>query len=501
MSEIVRQTVTLNSNDNVTVALVELPGGTEIDGVQLGETIPAGHKFARVEIPAGQDVVKFGLPIGHAVVDIRAGDHVHVQNLATSLVQGELPAWRSPGEVTSERAAPTFQGFVRPSGEVAIRNEIWIINTVACVNQTANRLAERANGALLDSLENVDGFYAFPHPYGCSQLGDDLSATQQILAGLINHPHAAAVLILGLGCENNRMESQLKSVHPDKLDNVIFFNTQQVEDEMEEGMSALGELAERANRQVRTEIGSEQLVLAMKCGGSDGLSGITANPLLGRLADRHCRNGGTVLLTEVPEMFGAETLLLSRCATAEIHQQTGQMVNDFKEYFRAHQQPISENPSPGNRDGGITTLEEKSLGCVQKGGVEALVRQVVPYGGTAQPGLGGIALVNGPGNDGVSTTALTCAGAHIVLFTTGRGTPLGAPVPTLKISTQTDLQQRKPAWIDFDAGRMISQAVDLDELTDELYDLVLRVSAGEEAARNELNGYREIAIWKTGVTL
>ncbi|MCH2182418.1 MAG: altronate dehydratase family protein [Mariniblastus sp.] len=496
-----RQTVTLNLNDNVTVALAELPAGTEIDGVQLVETIPAGHKYAQVDIAAGQDVIKYGLPIGHAVKDIQAGQHVHVQNLATSLVQGEFPAWQSPTEVETKDEAATFQGYVRPSGQVAIRNEIWIVNTVACVNQTASRLAERANATLLDSLENVDGFYAFPHPYGCSQLGDDLSATQQILAGLINHPHAAAVLILGLGCENNRMESQLKSVQSDKLDHVVFFNTQQVEDEMEEGMSALQDLAERANRQTRTRVGADQLVLAMKCGGSDGLSGITANPLLGRLADRHCRSGGTVLLTEVPEMFGAETLLLSRCATAEIHQQTGQMVNEFKEYFRAHQQPISENPSPGNRDGGITTLEEKSLGCVQKGGVEALVRQVVPYGGMAQAGLGGISLVNGPGNDGVSTTALTCAGAHIVLFTTGRGTPLGGPVPTLKISTQSDLQQRKPGWIDFDAGRLISQTVDMEKLTDELYDLVLRVSSGEQAARNELNGYREIAIWKTGVTL
>lgn len=501
MNEFVRQTVTLNPNDNVTVALVEIPVGTELDGLQVSQTIPAGHKYAQCDISAGQPVVKYGLPIGNAVVDISKGQHVHEHNLATALVQGEFPEWRTPDPPEENQPPVLFQGFDRPGGRVAIRNEIWIVNTVACVNQTANRLAERANQTLLDSLGNVDGFFAFPHPYGCSQLGDDLSATQQILAGLVNHPHAAAVLILGLGCENNRMESQLRSVDPEKLENVIFFNTQQVQDEMEQGMEALSELAQRVNQPTRTPVESDRLILAMKCGGSDGFSGITANPLLGRLADRHCRMGGTVLLTEVPEMFGAESLLLSRCATEEIHQQLVQMVNGFKAYFRAHEQPISENPSPGNREGGITTLEEKSLGCVQKGGVQALIKQVVPYGATAQPGLGGIALINGPGNDGVSTTALTCAGANLVLFTTGRGTPLGAPVPTLKVSTNTDLHQRKPSWIDFDAGRLISDNVTLDDLTDELYELVLQISSGDVQARNEVNGYREIAIWKTGVTL
>ena len=496
-----RQTVTLNPNDNVAVALEPLPSGTQVEALLIQQSIPQGHKYATRNIQAGEPIIKYGLPIGTAQVDITAGHHVHEHNLATALGQVDYEDWSEPEVPTSALNPTSFQGFERPAGRVAIRNEIWIINTVACVNQTANRLAERGNQLLIPELTQVDGFHAFPHPYGCSQLGDDLDATQKILAGLVNHPHAAGVLILGLGCENNRMESQLESVDPEKMKTVRFFNTQDVQDEMEDGLEALRELAQTIDQQARSSVDSSRLILGMKCGGSDGFSGITANPLLGRLADKHAQMGGTVLLTEVPEMFGAETLLLSRCANSKIHHQLGQMVNDFKDYFRAHSQPISENPSPGNRDGGITTLEEKSLGCVQKGGTQSLIKQIVPYGGSADPGLGGIALINGPGNDGVSTTALTCAGANIVLFTTGRGTPLGGPAPTLKIATNTDLQKRKPAWIDFDAGQLISKGFSLDEMADQLFELVMQVSSGEVQARNEVNGYREIAIWKTGVTL
>ncbi|MCH2180075.1 MAG: altronate dehydratase family protein [Mariniblastus sp.] len=496
-----RQTVTLNPNDNVAVALEALPSGSQVGDLCIQQAIPAGHKYATCNISPGQSIIKYGLPIGIAQIDIPAGHHIHDHNLATALGQVDYQEWAEPNITVRTTDPVSFHGYQRSAGRVAIRNEIWIINTVACVNQTANRLAERGNQLLLPEFKQVDGFHAFPHPYGCSQLGDDLDATQKILAGLVNHPHAAGVLVLGLGCENNRMESQLKSVHPDKMKTVRFFNTQDVQDEMEDGLDALRELAATIDLQYRTSVDSSRLILGMKCGGSDGFSGITANPLLGRLADKHAQMGGTVLLTEVPEMFGAESLLLSRCATSQIHKELGEMVNEFKDYFRAHAQPISENPSPGNKDGGITTLEEKSLGCVQKGGTQSLIKQIVPYGGVADPGLGGIALINGPGNDGVSTTALTCAGANIVLFTTGRGTPLGGPAPTLKIATNSDLQSRKPSWIDFDAGQLISKGVSLDELSEQLFELVIQVSSGDLQARNELNGYREIAIWKTGVTL
>ena len=491
----------LDAQDNVAVALVELSAGNLVEGVKLPGDIPVGHKFALREIESGESVVKYAMPIGVATEKIAPGEHVHSHNLATNLDKSSFGRWTKQDFAVESLPSDTFAGFERSSGRVAIRNEIWIVNTVACVNQTATRLAGRANRELTSHLENVDGFHAFPHPYGCSQLGVDLSSTQKILAGLVNHPHAGGVLILGLGCENNRIKSQLKSVSAEKMENVVFFNTQDVADEMEEGFCAIEQLASKLNEQKRNQINASKLILGMKCGGSDGFSGITANPLLGRIADRHCSSGGTVLLTEVPEMFGAETVLLSRCASESVHDDFCAMIDEFKDYFRDHDQPISENPSPGNIDGGITTLEEKSLGCVQKGGATAPIKQVVGYGGAAAPGLGGIALINGPGNDGVSTTALTCAGANVVLFTTGRGTPLGGPVPTLKISTNTELAEKKPGWIDFDAGRLISGGMSLDKLADELFQLILQVASGESHAKNETNGYREIAIWKTGVTL
>ena len=476
------------------------------NGVALVHDIQVGHKFATQSIAKGTEVRKYGMPIGVATEDIEPGQHVHSQNMATNLGNSDFAVWTPPTHAANEdqlnrNDQKYFMGYRRGDGRAAIRNEIWIVNTVACVNQTATRLAERANRELTAILDNVDGFHAFPHPYGCSQLGDDLSSTQKILGALVNHPHAGGVLILGLGCENNRIKSQLESVSASKLNDVVFFNTQDVGDEMDEGFNALKSLAEKTNKCQREQIDASQLVLGMKCGGSDGFSGITANPLLGRISDRHCAAGGTVLLTEVPEMFGAESVLLGRCENEGIHHQFCSMIDDFKDYFRNHNQPISENPSPGNRDGGITTLEEKSLGCVQKGGTLAPVKQIVPYGGAADVGLGGIALINGPGNDGVSTTALACAGANIVLFTTGRGTPLGGPAPTMKISTNSQLAEKKPGWIDFDAGRLISSESTLDELADELYELILNTACGAEYTKNETNGYREIAIWKTGVTL
>jgi len=507
-----KDVVVLHPNDNVVVCLRELESGSLVrsrrgddseSSIRCSECIPRGHKVAIEKIRKSEVVRKFGLPIGVATKHIEPGDHVHEHNMRTGLDESEYPDWQSTQTRPSKTGAETsidFHGYTR-GGRAAARNEIWIVNTVACVNQTASRLAERANRELANVLPNVDGFFAFPHPYGCSQLGDDLSDTQKILAGLINHPHAGGVLVLGLGCENNRMENQIKQVDKEKLERVVFFNTQDVGDEMEDGFAALEKLADLLNKETRTTVPASQLILGMKCGGSDGFSGITANPLLGRISDRHCQAGGTVLLTEVPEMFGAESVLLNRCAHQHVHEELCRTIEDFKQYFRDHHQPISENPSPGNRDGGITTLEEKSLGCVQKGGVTAPIKQIVPYGGLAEPGLGGIALINGPGNDGVSTTALTCAGANVILFTTGRGTPLGAPVPTLKISSNSQLAEKKPGWIDFDAGRLVDGVASLDELAEQLYKQIIQIASGESYAKNETNGYREIAIWKTGVTL
>ena len=507
-----RRSVVLHPDDNVGIALAAADVGEEREGTAITTEVPAGHKFARRDIAAGEPVVKFGYPIGLATSDIAAGAFVHSHNVRTGLKENLTYSFdalvgrplATPGDnVTSLSSPPsplTFEGFRRPDGRAATRNEIWIVNTVGCVNMVAQRIAERANRELLEG-STVEGVYTFPHPFGCSQLGDDLANTQELLAGLINHPNAGGVLVLGLGCENNQLRLQLEAAGPVDPARVKFFYTQSVDDEIEHGLEIVRQLVAFAGSTPRTDIPASELILGMKCGGSDGYSGITGNPLLGRLADRHAAGGGTSILTEVPEMFGAEEVLLRRCDSEQTFDALTGMVNRFKDYFRRHDQPVSENPSPGNKAGGITTLEEKSLGCVQKGG-QAPVKEVRGYGKPVTAGLGGLSLVNAPGNDGTSCTAMVAAGAHVILFTTGRGTPMGFPTPTLKVSTNSGLANRKSSWIDFDAGRLLDMdgSSPLDTLCDDLQDLVMATASGRPT-RNETNGYREIAIWKTGVTV
>jgi altronate hydrolase len=498
----------IHPNDNVVVALHDLPAGQNLGGLIPAQFVPAGHKIARRLIQTGEAVVKYGYPIGVARRDIQPGEHVHVHNVASVLAGDLKPGGFHAGSVAgqeSPRGAQflgpvTFDGFRRVNGSVGVRNEIWIVNTVACVNQTAAWIAERAARELASEKSAVEGVYSFSHPFGCSQLGDDLTGTQRLLAGLAKHPNAAGVLVLGLGCENNRLEAFLKFLGEDIRDRVRFFNAQEVSDERQEGLRLVRELAEYAGQFRREPVPAAELILGMKCGGSDGFSGITANPLVGRVADRLAALGGTSILTEVPEMFGAEQVLLARAANAGVYDGTIKLVDGFRQYFLRHGQPVDENPSPGNKDGGITTLAEKSLGCVQKAGT-APVKQVLDYGEQAAGGLGGVALLNGPGNDGVSGSALCAAGAHLVLFTTGRGTPMGFPVPTLKISTNTSLAERKRGWIDYSAGGLADGTADMDALADELFRLVLEVASGRRRTQSELHGYREIAIWKDGVTL
>jgi altronate hydrolase len=481
----------------VAVATEPLPAGAAAAGVTAKAAIPAGHKLALQAIRTGEAVIKYGWPIGKATQDIAPGDWVHSHNLATAL-DGFVEYSYQPGSHPREAAgpAPTFQGFRRADGHVGTRNEIWIVNTVGCVNQASLTLARL--GSERFAKGSVEGVYAFPHPFGCSQLGDDLKNTQKVLAGLIRHPNAGGVLVLGLGCENNAMRALLEETGPIAEQRVKFFNAQDVPDEIEAGLEKLEELAAFAGQSRRETCPASDLVLGMKCGGSDGFSGITANPLVGMIADRVTGWGGTAILTEVPEMFGAEQLLMDRSASKEVFQNLVDMVNDFKKYFMDHHQPIYENPAPGNKEGGITTLEEKSLGCVQKGG-RATVTEVLPYG--APITRKGLALVSAPGNDAVSTTAEVVAGATLLLFTTGRGTPLGNAVPTVKISSNTALAEKKPKWIDFDAGVLVQPNADREAVAGKLMDLVLDIASGRRQARNEINGMREIAIFKTGVTL
>ena len=497
------------------VALTSLDADTRIangstEAITASE-IPRGHKIALANLDPGQTVIKYGFTIGRATQRIRSGDWIHTHNLETTLDQNVeyhyCPArangdgrLHTPTTDEFERGGPItrkeFNGYRRADGKTGTRNEIWIINTVACVNNAADRIARTANEQF--AAGNIDGVYAFPHPYGCSQLGDDLKATQKVLAGLLNHPNAGGVLVLGLGCENNAIKYFVDEIGGFDPARVKFLNAQDVEDEVEEGLKLVAELVKYAETFQRERRPLGDLVIGMKCGGSDGLSGITANPLVGRISDRVTKCGGTAIISEVPEMFGAEQLLMNRARDENVFRSIVEMINGFKDYYRRHGQPIFENPSPGNKEGGITTLEEKSLGAIQKGG-QATVTQVLNYGERATES--GLVLLESPGNDGVSSTAEAVAGANLILFTTGRGTPLGVPVPTIKISTNTELAIKKPKWIDFDAGSILSGSKTPRQSTDELLNLILRVASGEVRAKNELNGFREITIFKTGVTL
>jgi altronate hydrolase len=489
----------VEASDDVAVALRDLTEGEVIGGLTVRAPIARGHKMALHAIAQGAPVQKYGWPIGVAKTDIAAGDLVHTHNLGTALSGEEHYRFTRPNAASppAPSAARTFSGYLRADGRVGTRNEIWVICTVGCVARTAQRIAAAAHAR--HAGRGVDGVYALTHPFGCSQLGDDLRATRQILADLAAHPNAGGVLIVGLGCENNQLDALLDAAPGLDRSRVRAFNAQLSENEDEEGLRAVDDLVAIAAQDVRTERPLADLVLGLKCGGSDGLSGLTANPLVGRMADAVADAGGSPILTEIPEIFGAERLLMARAADSDVFDRTVAVVNGFKRYFLDHGQPVYENPSPGNVAGGITTLEEKSLGAVQKAGRSPL-RQVLKYGERIDlaPDRRGLALLEAPGNDAVSSTALTAAGATVILFTTGRGTPLGFPAPTLKIATNTALATRKAGWIDFDAGRLLSEP--RDAVGDALLDLVIATASGRQT-RAEINAEREIAIWKTGVTL
>ncbi|MDR3189225.1 MAG: altronate dehydratase family protein [Prevotellaceae bacterium] len=485
--------------DNVAVALAALPAGSALAvngaSITLKSDIPRGHKLALAPLQAGDNVIKYGYPIGHAVAAVAQGDLVNEKNIKTNL-EGLLEYSYSPVNATLSIANRnlTFKGYRRKNGEVGIRNELWIVPTVGCVNGTANQLAGMLNAEIREC--KLDSIAAYNHSYGCSQLGDDHENTRKILRNIVLHPNAGAVLVVGLGCENNQLEAFRSFLGDYDTERILFLEAQKVEDELEEGMALLRTLYARASADVRTHVPLSELRVGLKCGGSDGLSGITANPLLGLFSDFLVAQGGATVLTEVPEMFGAETILMSRCASAEVFDKTVHLINDFKEYFVKNNQPIYENPSPGNKAGGISTLEEKSLGCTQKSGTSE-VRDVLMYGERIRQK--GLNLLSAPGNDLVAATALGASGCHMVLFTTGRGTPFGSFVPTIKISTNTPLFQSKPGWIDFNAGSIVENEP-MYAAAERLIAYLIGVANGERV-NTEKKNFREIAIFKTGVTL
>ena len=489
--------VQITPKDMVAVALQPLRAGESVDygagRVTPLADIPMGHKVALRDIRKGEPVIKYGFPIGAATEDIPAGGHVHTQNLHT-LLSGALEyEYRPSRPAQAERTPATFPGYPRKYGRPGIRNELWIIPTVGCVNDIAQALARDAQRFVGGSVEGV---YAFPHPYGCSQMGGDQDNTRQVLANLCTHPNAGGVLLLGLGCENSGVDQIVPRMGEYDASRFRTLVTQQVEDEHEAAMALIGELAENMKRDARVPCAASELVVGLKCGGSDGLSGITANPTIGVFSDLLTAMGGSTILTEVPEMFGAETILMDRCEDEALFEKTVHLINDFKEYFESYHMPVYENPSPGNKAGGITTLEDKALGCTQKSG-SGPVKGVLKYAEKVE--RRGLNLLSAPGNDLVASTALAASGAQLVLFSTGRGTPFGCPVPTVKIASNTPLAEKKRNWIDFDAGRLLSGRT-LESLGEELMEYVLAVAGGRRT-RNEENGFHDLAIFKQGVTL
>lgn len=491
-----KKTIVIAPIDSVAVALVPLKKGEEYEGVLLKEDIEKGHKFALKNIRTGEKVIKYGEVIGRATKDIAPGEHVHSHNMTTNL-EGTLEYSYNKKESNCLdcRVSPRVQVYERKNGEVGIRNELWVIPTVGCVNAQARLIADTFNKRH-SNFKGVDGVFAYTHPYGCSQIGEDHIRTRTILQKMVKHPNAGGVLVLGLGCENNRMDVFKQTLGEYDAERTEFLIAQDVEDEIEEGVAALERLYEKAKDDVRVEKDMSCLRVGLKCGGSDGLSGITANPLVGRFADFMAAIGGTTVLTEVPEMFGAEQLLMDRAKDEQTFNKIVKLINGFKEYYQSHNMPVYENPSPGNKEGGITTLEDKSLGCTQKAGSREVCDVLFDGDKLTAHGLN---LLNGPGNDMIAVTNLASAGCHLVLFTTGRGTPFGGFVPTVKISTNNDLAAKKKKWIDFNAGSIVMGET-FEQKLNELIRLVADTANGKPTV-NELYNSRDIAIFKSGVTL
>lgn len=483
----------INDKDNVAVALEELKKGEVIDNIKLLDDIPFGHKVLLNDLKSGENIIKYGNPIGHLTIDCKKGEHIHEHNLKTNLSDIIEYKYCGENEYQQKKCDVTFNGYLRQDDRAATRNEIWIIPTVGCVNNTAKRLEKIGQDIIGDGC---DGVFAYTHPFGCSQLGDDQENTRKILASLANHPNAGGVLIVSLGCENTNAEIFKKYLGEYNKKRIKFLVTQDCENELEKGEKLLKELYAFVKSFKREPILINKLVVGYKCGGSDAFSGITANALCGRLTDKLTSFGTSAILTEVPEMFGAEKLLMKRCENEKVFNKCVNMINSFKQYFFSHNQECYENPSPGNHDGGITTLEEKSLGCIQKGG-KAVITDVLEYGEHCKKQ--GLNLLTGPGNDIVSTTNLTAAGANIILFTTGRGTPLGASVPTIKVASNSRLAKRKSNWIDFNAGELI-ESNDFENMTEEIFKLLIDIASGMQT-KNEQNGYRDISIFKDGVIM
>lgn len=493
-----KQILRISKADNVAVVVCqELLAGShvEVDEVDLCalETIAFGHKIALCDLPTGAPIYKYGFQIGIASANIRKGEWVHSHNLSTALSGEEAYLYTPVANAVTAQTEGTFSGYLRKNGTVGIRNEVWILPMVSCVNHTGTLICDaycQKHGKPVD-------IYALEQPYGCSQLGHDHVQTVRILQDIAAHPNVGGVLLLSLGCENNVIEEFIDGLPSYDRERVKCLTVQNSFDEIADGIALLEQLVSNAQQDRRTQQPLSKLHVGFKCGASDAFSGITANPLCGRVCEMLVQSGASTVLTEVPEMFGAETILMNRAKNETVFQKIVDLINYFKNYYLSYHQPIYENPSPGNKSGGITTLEEKSLGCIQKGG-NCRVDDVVAYGDLVTGA--GLTLLGSPGNDPVSITALASSGCQLILFTTGRGNPLGSLVPTIKIASNRTLAMRKTNWIDCSAGDLLDHG-DLETMAEYLFQLVLCTANGTYKTKSEQAGYKEIGIFKDGVIL
>lgn len=463
--------IVINDKDNVGVCLTET------------DNIPAGHKVALCDINKDDFVIKYGQIIGRATQFIPKGSWVHSHNLRSHLDE-KMEYEYNYKAFNPEIKAGTFLGYKRDKGRAGIRNEIYIIPTVGCVNNVCMRVEKLCQKYVKGS---IDGIFALTHQFGCSQLGEDNDNIKKLLCSVALNPNASYVLFVGLGCENNGLDGIKEYLKPFNRDNIAYFNCQEVEDDVSYAVDIIKGFADKVKDLKREEVSLKELCIGLKCGGSDGYSGLTANPLVGTITDKFVSLGASAILTEVPEMFGAEQLLMNKCKDKQVFVKYKEMIENFKAYYTDNGFPVYENPSPGNKKGGITTLEEKSLGCVEKAGSTEIV-DVLEYGELVTKS--GVSVLNAPGNDLIASTALAASGCQIVLFTTGRGTPFSTFVPTMKIATNDRLSNFKSNWIDFNAFSMNAEG---------LFDIIMSTVNGVYKCKNE--DQREIAFYKTGVTL
>ena len=492
--------IVLNGDDNVAIARVALPGEHKVEAsgasVITKSAIPAGHKVAIRRIPAGSPVHRYGNVIGFATKDINPGEHVHVHNLGYKELD---PSEITPGEAPSRSSAHAdrakFLGYKRADGRVGTRNYIAVVAASNCAAHTAELIASSFAGETLPP--NVDGIVAFPHGEGCGMsIGPDTRQLQRTLEGVLDHPNVSAAIVLGLGCEVNQVSHYLgKDTDSDTLQGLTLQESGGTRGALEEARKQIRHYIERAASEKRTEVPASAINLGLNCGGSDSFSGITANPALGFCCDLIVEQGGTVVLAETSEIFGAEHLLVRRARTPEIARQLLGQVENYKAYLRQFGGSFNDNPSPGNKEGGLTNILEKSLGAVAKAGTSPL-EAVVDY--AERVTKAGFVFMNTPGYDPVSITGLAAGGVNLIAFTTGRGSAIGFPsIPVLKIASNSHTYRRMTGNMDINAGLIADGSATIEEVGREIFNALLRVASGEKT-KAELLGHHEFAPWRIG---